>query len=46
MIDFGLDGYSRSGLMVGVDARVFILSDAGGERIGGQIMGSIGYEVF
>lgn len=42
----GQDGYSRQGLVVGVDARMFFLSGAGGDLLVGQVLGSIGYEVF
>jgi hypothetical protein len=42
----GDDGYSRGGLMVGVDARTFLLFAGSQVLPVGQIMASIGYEVF
>lgn len=45
-VAIGEDGFSRQGLMLGVDARLFILESGGQTLPVMQLMGSIGYEVF
>ncbi|MBZ0116567.1 MAG: hypothetical protein K8H88_06225 [Sandaracinaceae bacterium] len=46
VMSVGGDGYSRQGLMLGVDARMFFLFSGSNVLPVAQIMGSIGYEVF
>lgn len=46
VMGFGADGYSREGLVVSLDSRIFFLSGGGGDLIVGQILGCIGYEVY
>jgi len=42
----GQNGFTRKGLMLGVDARIFFLSQGGVDLTVGQVLASIGYEVF
>jgi len=46
LVGYGENGYTRKGLMVGVDTHVFFLSSPGAPSTMVQIMGTVGYEVF
>jgi len=43
---YGENGFTRKGLMVGVETRIYFLSDASSSLTVAQVLGTIGYEVF
>ncbi len=46
LMGFGANGYTRKGLMVGVDTRIYFINNLGSDLTVMQVMGAIGYEIF